>query len=53
MFGRSYERAFPFRRLGSAAIDLAGLPAAGSMAFMTKLEAWDSAAGYLIVEEAA
>jgi len=44
IFERFIRKGVPVRRLGSAAIDLCWVA--------HKLEAWDSAAGYLIVEEA-
>lgn len=53
IFERFIRKGVPVRRLGSAAIDLCWV-AAGRMDgfYEHKLEAWDSAAGYLIVEEA-
>ncbi|MNC92000.1 Inositol-1-monophosphatase [compost metagenome] len=43
----------PVRRLGSAAIDLCWVACGRFDGFYEhKLEAWDSAAGFLIVEEA-
>jgi len=44
----------PVRRLGSAALDLllGGLRQVLMVFYEHKLQAWDSAAGYLIVEEA-
>ncbi len=43
----------PLRRLGSAAIDLCWVAAGRFDGFYEhKLQAWDSAAGFLIVEEA-
>ena len=43
----------PVRRLGSAAIDLAWVAAGRFDGFYEhKLQAWDSAAGFLMVEEA-
>ncbi|HVZ56295.1 MAG TPA: inositol monophosphatase family protein [Chitinophagaceae bacterium] len=53
VFGRLIRRGIPVRRLGSAAIDLCWVAAGRFDAFYEhKLEAWDSAAGFLIVEEA-
>lgn len=53
IFEKFIRKGVPVRRLGSAAIDLCWV-AAGRLDgfFEHKLEAWDSAAGYLIVEEA-
>ncbi len=53
IFERFIRRGVPVRRLGSAAIDLCWVAAGRFDGFYEhKLEAWDSAAGYLIVEEA-
>jgi myo-inositol-1(or 4)-monophosphatase len=53
VFERFIRRGIPVRRLGSAAIDLCWVAAGRFDGFYEhKLEAWDSAAGYLIVEEA-
>src|SRR5258706_4967409 len=53
MFGRFIRKGVPVRRLGSAAIDLCWVACGRFDGFYEhKLEAWDSAAGYLIVEEA-
>jgi len=53
IFGRFVRKGVPVRRLGSAAIDLCWVAAGRFDGFYEhKLEAWDSAAGYLIVEEA-
>lgn len=53
VFERLIRKGIPVRRLGSAAIDLCWVAAGRFDAFYEhKLEAWDSAAGYLIVEEA-
>lgn len=53
VFERFVRKGVPVRRLGSAAIDLCWV-ACGRFDgyFEQKLEAWDSAAGYLMVEEA-
>src|SRR4030095_8356168 len=53
VFERFIRKGVPVRRLGSAAIDLCWV-AAGRVdgVFEHKLQAWDSAAGFLIVEEA-
>jgi len=53
IFERFIRKGVPVRRLGSAAIDLCWV-AAGRFdgGREHKLEAWDSAAGYLMVEEA-
>ena len=52
-FERFIRKGIPVRRLGSAAIDLCWVAAGRFDGFYEhKLEAWDSAAGYLIVEEA-
>lgn len=53
VFGRLIRSGVPVRRLGSAAIDLCWVACGRFDGFYEhKLEAWDSAAGYLIVEEA-
>jgi myo-inositol-1(or 4)-monophosphatase len=53
IFERFIRRGIPVRRLGSAAIDLCWVAAGRFDGFYEhKLEPWDSAAGYLIVEEA-
>jgi myo-inositol-1(or 4)-monophosphatase len=53
IFERFIRRGVPVRRLGSAAIDLCWVAAGRFDGFYEhKLEAWDSAAGFLIVEEA-
>ena len=53
MFSRFIRKGVPVRRLGSAAIDLCWVACGRFDGFFEhKLEAWDSAAGYLIVEEA-
>ena len=53
VFGRLIKSGIPVRRLGSAAIDLCWVACGRFDGFYEhKLEAWDSAAGYLIVEEA-
>ena len=53
VFGRLVRKGIPVRRLGSAAIDLCWVASGKFDGFYEhKLEAWDSAAGYLIVEEA-
>jgi len=53
IFERFIRKGVPVRRLGSAAIDLCWVAAGRVDGFYEhKLEAWDSAAGYLIVEEA-
>lgn len=53
VFSKLVRKGVPVRRLGSAAIDLCWVAAGRFDAFYEhKLEAWDSAAGYLIVEEA-
>lgn len=53
VFERFVRKGVPVRRFGSAAIDLCWV-ACGRLDgfFEQKLEPWDSAAGYLIVEEA-
>jgi myo-inositol-1(or 4)-monophosphatase len=53
IFERFIRKGVPVRRLGSAAIDLCWVAAGRFDGFYEhKLEPWDSAAGYLIVEEA-
>ena len=53
VFERFIRKGVPVRRLGSAAIDLCWVAAGRFDAFFEhKLQAWDSAAGFLIVEEA-
>lgn len=53
VFERFIKRGVPVRRLGSAAIDLCWVAAGRFDGFYEhKLQAWDSAAGFLIVEEA-
>lgn len=53
VFDRFIRKGVPVRRLGSAAIDLCWVACGRFDGFYEhKLEAWDSAAGYLIVEEA-
>jgi myo-inositol-1(or 4)-monophosphatase len=53
VFERFIKKGIPVRRLGSAAIDLCWVACGRFDGFYEhKLEAWDSAAGYLIVEEA-
>jgi len=53
VFSRFIRRGIPVRRLGSAAIDLAWVAAGRFDGFYEhKLQAWDSAAGFLMVEEA-
>jgi myo-inositol-1(or 4)-monophosphatase len=53
VFERFIRRGIPVRRLGSAAIDLCWVAAGRFDGFYEhKLQAWDSAAGWLIVEEA-
>jgi myo-inositol-1(or 4)-monophosphatase len=53
VFERFIRRGIPVRRLGSAAIDLCWVACGRFDAFYEhKLQAWDSAAGFLIVEEA-
>ncbi|MGH2552395.1 MAG: inositol monophosphatase family protein [Chitinophagaceae bacterium] len=52
IFERFVRKGVPVRRLGSAAIDLCWVACGRFDGFYEhKLEAWDSAAGYLIVEE--
>ncbi len=53
VFGRLIRQGIPVRRLGSAALDLCWVAAGRFDGFYEhKLYAWDSAAGFLIVEEA-
>lgn len=53
IFDKLIRKGVPVRRLGSAAIDLCWVACGRFDGFYEhKLEAWDSAAGYLIVEEA-
>jgi myo-inositol-1(or 4)-monophosphatase len=53
VFARLIRRGVPVRRLGSAAMDLCWVAAGRFDGFYEhKLQAWDSAAGFLIVEEA-
>ncbi|HEY8388681.1 MAG TPA: inositol monophosphatase family protein [Parasegetibacter sp.] len=53
MFDKFVRKGIPVRRLGSAAIDLCWVAAGRFDAFYEhELKAWDSAAGFLIVEEA-
>lgn len=53
VFERFIRRGVPVRRLGSAAIDLCWVACGRFDGFYEhKLQAWDSAAGYLMVEEA-
>jgi myo-inositol-1(or 4)-monophosphatase len=53
IFEKLIRKGIPVRRLGSAATDLCWVAAGRFDGFYEhKLEAWDSAAGYLIVEEA-
>lgn len=53
VFERFIRNGVPVRRLGSAAIDLCWVAAGRFDGFYEhKLQAWDSAAGFLIVEEA-
>jgi myo-inositol-1(or 4)-monophosphatase len=53
VFGRFIRKGIPVRRLGSAAIDLCWVAAGRFDGFFEhKLSAWDSAAGFLLVEEA-
>jgi myo-inositol-1(or 4)-monophosphatase len=52
-FERFIRKGIPVRRLGSAAIDLAWVACGRFDGFYEhKLQAWDSAAGFLLVEEA-
>jgi myo-inositol-1(or 4)-monophosphatase len=53
VFERFIKKGVPVRRLGSAAIDLAWVAAGRFDGFYEhKLQSWDSAAGFLIVNEA-
>ena len=53
IFEKLIRKAIPVRRLGSAAIDLCWTAAGRFDGFYEhKLQAWDSAAGFLMVEEA-
>lgn len=53
IFGRFIKQGVPVRRLGSAAIDLCWVAAGRFDGFYESfLNAWDSAAGYLMVKEA-
>lgn len=53
VFGRLIKKGVPVRRLGSACIDLCWVASGRFDGFYEhKLEPWDSAAGYLMVEEA-
>jgi myo-inositol-1(or 4)-monophosphatase len=53
VFSRLIKKGVPVRRLGSAAIDLCWVACGRFDGFYEhKLEPWDSAAGYLMVEEA-
>jgi myo-inositol-1(or 4)-monophosphatase len=53
VFGRLIRKGVPVRRLGSAAIDLCWVAAGRFDGFFEhKLNAWDSAAGFLMVQEA-
>lgn len=53
VFGRFVREGLPLRRLGSAAIDLCWVACGRFDGFYEhKLNAWDSAAGFIIVEEA-
>jgi myo-inositol-1(or 4)-monophosphatase len=53
VFDRLIRRGIPVRRLGSAAIDLCWVACGRFDGFYEhKLNAWDSAAGFLLVEEA-
>lgn len=53
VFERFIRKGVPVRRLGSAAIDLCWVACGRFDGFYEhKLEAWDSAAGFIIVEEA-
>jgi myo-inositol-1(or 4)-monophosphatase len=53
VFSRLIRQGIPVRRLGSAAIDLCWVAAGRFDGFYEhKLNAWDSAAGFLLVEEA-
>jgi myo-inositol-1(or 4)-monophosphatase len=53
VFARMIRKGVPVRRLGSAAMDLCWVAAGRFDGFYEhKLQAWDSAAGFLIVQEA-
>lgn len=53
VFSRFIRKGVPVRRLGSAAMDLCWVAAGRFDGFYEhKLQAWDSAAGFLLVEEA-
>ena len=53
VFSKLIRKGIPVRRLGSAAIDLCWVAAGRFDGFYEhKLSAWDSAAGFLLVEEA-
>lgn len=53
IFGRFIKKGIPIRRLGSAAIDLCWVACGRFDAFYEEnLFAWDTAAGYLMVQEA-
>ena len=53
VFSKLIKRGVPVRRLGSAAIDLCWVAAGRFDGFYEhELHAWDSAAGFLMVEEA-
>ena len=53
VFARLIRKGIPVRRLGSAAIDLCWVAAGRFDGFYEhQLNAWDSAAGFIIVEEA-
>jgi myo-inositol-1(or 4)-monophosphatase len=53
VFERFIRRGIPVRRLGSAAIDLCWVAAGRFDGFYEhRLQAWDSAAGFLMVTEA-
>ncbi len=53
VFERFIRKGIPVRRLGSAAIDLAWVACGRFDGFYEhKLQAWDSAAGFILVEEA-
>src|SRR5690606_4420845 len=53
VFGKLLRAGVPVRRLGSAAIDLCWVAAGRFDGFYEhKLNAWDSAAGFLMVQEA-
>lgn len=53
VFGRFIRNGIPVRRLGSAAVDLCWVACGRFDGFYEhKLNAWDSAAGFLMVEEA-